>query len=210
MRQDVPMSDLMTLRRQRGWSQEALAARMQVDHTTVSKWERGLQVPPEPTQHRLAGIFDVPVVQLGFARGPVADGQSPELAGTWHAIWQTRVEGEENINSEVVEARQGRRDTVVLENRERSPENPIGSFLWRAECRLYDGRYLMGAYVAREPNIRSKGTLYYVLHAWSTFMLGRWAGVSYDSEMATGLSVLARDAAVARARIDAQMAAEKS
>lgn len=205
------VNDLATLRKRRGWSQEALATRMQVDHTTVSKWERGLQVPPEQTRHRLAGVFDVPVVQLGFAEGEVDVGDgSLKLAGLWHAIWQTRVEGEESLDTEVVDVRQRRRDVLTLENRERSPENRIGGFLWRGECRVYDGHYLMGTYVAREPNIRSKGTLYYVLHASGTFMLGRWAGVNYDSEMATGLSVLARDADVARSKAEAQMALERA
>jgi transcriptional regulator with XRE-family HTH domain len=183
---------------------------VRVDHTTVSKWERGLQVPPPETQHRLAGVLDVAVVQLGFTEGDVvANDQGLRLTGTWHAIWQTRVEGEESLDTEIVDIRQGRHHVLIMENQERSPENPIGSFLWRAECRVYDGHYLMGTYAAREPNIRSKGTLYFALHASGTFMLGRWAGVNYDSEMATGLSVLARDAQVARAKLEAQVAAER-
>lgn len=158
-------------------------------------------------------VFDVPLMQLGFGE-PAAEGEivlndrGLNLAGTWQAIWQTRVEGEENINTEVVDLRRGRRDTLILENRERSRENEAGGYLWRAECRVHDGQYVMGTYVAREPNVRSKGTLYYILHASGSYMLGRWAGVSYDSEMATGLSVLARDAALARAKLDAQMAVE--
>lgn len=39
----------------------------------------------------------------------------------------------------------------------------------------------MGSYVAREPSVRSKGTLYYSLYASGTYMVGRWVGVNYDS-----------------------------
>lgn len=213
------MHPLATLRRERGWSQQALATRMAVDPTTVSKWECGHQVPPPATQYRLAGVLEVSVTSLGFA-GREADDLSLlegdathvlrsrgglRIAGVWHAIWETQVEQTANINTEVVDLRQGGRATVTLANREPSPENEVGGYLWTAECRLYDGLYLMGSYVARDPNVRSKGTLYYYLHASGTYWLGRWVGVNYDNELATGLTVLARDKDVARSRFTREL-----
>lgn len=200
------VTGLATLRRERGLSQLALAGHMDVDHTTVSNWERGIQVPTDATQHRLAGVLGVQVAQLGLdgalAEGEVVvKGRGLRLDGVWHAIWETSFDRQRSLDTEVVDLRQGRRDTIVLQNRERAPENPHGGYLWRAECKIYDGQYLMGVYVAREPNVRSKGTIYLALHASGSYFAGRWIGVNYDSEQSTGISVLARDKAVARARM---------
>lgn len=214
------MHPLIALRKERGWSQQVLATRMAVDPTTVSKWECGHQVPAPETQHRLAGVLEVAVPHLGFtgrepgtlnpleedaARARRSRGEL-RLAGVWHAIWKTQVEQAVNINTEVVDLRHGRRGTITLANREPSPENELGGYLWTAECRLHDGLYLMGSYVARDPIVRSKGTLYYHLHASGTYWLGRWVGVNYDSELATGLTVLARDAELARSRFQGRLA----
>lgn len=62
----VAANDVGRLRRARGWSQEALAQRIPVDPSTVSRWERGLQTPDRATQERLAAMLEVRVEQLGF------------------------------------------------------------------------------------------------------------------------------------------------
>jgi len=69
------------LRRARGWSQEALAQRIPVDPSTVSRWERGLQAPDLRTRRRLAAVLEVEVERLGF--------RDEEPGPAWNA--QTKV-----------------------------------------------------------------------------------------------------------------------
>ena len=56
--------NLKTLRRQKGFTQEELAARMNVVRQTVSKWENGLSVPDAELLTRLAEVLEVPVSAL--------------------------------------------------------------------------------------------------------------------------------------------------
>ena len=63
--------NLKTLRRQKGFTQEELAARLNVVRQTVSKWEKGLSVPDAELLTRLAEVLEVPVsTLLGSARSP--------------------------------------------------------------------------------------------------------------------------------------------
>ena len=56
--------NLKTLRKQKGFSQEELAARLHVVRQTISKWEKNLSVPDADTLIRLAEILEVPVSEL--------------------------------------------------------------------------------------------------------------------------------------------------
>lgn len=56
--------NLKTLRKQKGFSQEELAARLHVVRQTISKWEKNLSVPDAGTLIRLAEILEVPVSEL--------------------------------------------------------------------------------------------------------------------------------------------------
>ena len=40
--------------------------------------------------------------------------------------------------------------------------------------------------------MRSKGTVYFVLHAHGHVMHGRWVGLSWDGPVVSGLAVMAR------------------
>jgi len=142
---------------------------------------------PDPADPLGAAAVDPP----GDANGTVS------LAGDWHALWETSAEGRLSIDSEEVTVEQRGTD-LSLENRARAPENPLGAYLWRAHCRIYDNRHILGMYVPREANVRSKGVVYLTLHTSGAFMLGRWLGCSYDDEFASGFSVIARDREVAR------------
>lgn len=51
----------------------------------------------------------------------------------------------------------------------------------------------MGTYQALDPNHRQRGVLFYNLHRSGQFMVGRWVGCNYDSDLFDGLTVLARD-----------------
>ena len=46
----------------------------------------------------------------------------------------------------------------------RGVEVADGGYLWRGQLRLWDNEILMGWYAAAEEAVRSKGTLYLVLH----------------------------------------------
>lgn len=56
--------NLKTLRKQKGFSQEELAARLHVVRQTISKWEKNLSVPDAGTLIRLAEILEVSVSEL--------------------------------------------------------------------------------------------------------------------------------------------------
>lgn len=56
--------NLKALRKQKGFSQEELAARLHVTRQTISKWEKNLSVPDAVTLIRLAEILEVSVSEL--------------------------------------------------------------------------------------------------------------------------------------------------
>lgn len=56
--------NVKTLRKQKGFSQEELAARLHVVRQTISKWEKNLSVPDADTLIRLAEILEVSVSDL--------------------------------------------------------------------------------------------------------------------------------------------------
>ena len=56
--------NLKTLRKQKGFTQEELAARLNVVRQTVSKWEKGLSVPDADMLMRLAEILETTVSTL--------------------------------------------------------------------------------------------------------------------------------------------------
>ena len=60
--------NLKTLRKNKGITQEELAARLNIVRQTASKWEKGQSVPDAEMLVKLADIFEVPVSQLLGAR----------------------------------------------------------------------------------------------------------------------------------------------
>ena len=50
----------------------------------------------------------------------------------------------------------------------------------------------MGYYAAADGNVRSKGTMYFVLHAQGEYAHGRWVGLSYDGPVVSGYAALAK------------------
>ena len=59
-------------------------------------------------------------------------------------------------------------------------------YRWRGELRLWDNELLMGWYASTDGGVRSKGTMYFVLHPHGQQMTGRWVGLSYDGNIVTG------------------------
>ena len=66
---------LKALRKQKGYSQEEVAARLNVVRQTVSKWEKGLSVPDADALVRLAELYEVTVSELLGA--PPAEEEAP-------------------------------------------------------------------------------------------------------------------------------------
>ena len=56
--------NIKTVRKQRGMTQEELAARLNVVRQTVSKWEKGLSVPDAELLKKLAEILETDVSTL--------------------------------------------------------------------------------------------------------------------------------------------------
>ena len=63
---------LYSLRRQRGMSQEDLAAAVEVTRQTVSKWETGDSTPDMERLMALAKVFDISLDALVLGREPTA------------------------------------------------------------------------------------------------------------------------------------------
>ncbi len=114
-----------------------------------------------------------------------------KLDGVWYAFWESSVQGQRIVNGEQVTVKQVR-NRLFLENVTVSLENPEGGYLWRGELEVWDNQHLLGWYVAREPNVLSKGALYLILHPSGREMSGRWVGRSYDGELIEGYGCLAR------------------
>ncbi|MCI2196450.1 MAG: helix-turn-helix domain-containing protein [Eubacterium sp.] len=61
---DMLNENIKTTRKNRGFTQEELAARLHVTRQTVSKWERGYSVPDAQLLSEMADIFNVSVSEL--------------------------------------------------------------------------------------------------------------------------------------------------
>ena len=70
---------LKTLRKQKGYSQEEAACRLNVVRQTVSKWEKGLSVPDADMLMRLAELYEITVGELlGAPSVPEAAPEFPQ------------------------------------------------------------------------------------------------------------------------------------
>ena len=70
--------NLKTLRKEKGFSQEQLAFRLNVVRQTVSKWEKGLSVPDAELLIRLADVLEVSVSDLLGTKIEVPAGEDKE------------------------------------------------------------------------------------------------------------------------------------
>src|SRR3954470_7015013 len=174
------------LRQEAGMSQAGLAAAVGINTRQINRYESGEQQPALGVAQRLAIALGVTLDELAGAPG-----DRIKLEGTWWAAWQTFNDGVEVIATQPVGLTQ-HGSTVQIEALERSTENEQGGYLWRGELRLWDGQILMGWYAAADGNVRSKGTMYFVLHAQGEYAHGRWVGLSYDGPVVSGYAALAR------------------
>lgn len=71
--------NLKTLRKNKGVTQEELAARLCVVRQTVSKWEKGYSVPDAEQLSKIADFFDVPISML--LGGQIEQESAPTYVG---------------------------------------------------------------------------------------------------------------------------------
>ncbi len=101
-------------------------------------------------------------------------------------------EGEEILKPHQIRMRQKGDDIEVIAVTRGTHEFDKGGYLWRGEFRLWDNEILMGWYVADEAAVRSKGTMYFVIHQHGLRMTGRWVGLSHDGPIITGWGAIGR------------------
>jgi transcriptional regulator with XRE-family HTH domain len=169
-----------------GMSQAQLAAIAGVDTRQIRRYESGEQQPMLSVAVAIAEALGITVGQLA--------GESTRrvvLTGDWWASWQTFKDGQEVLTMQQVRFVQ-RGDDLRVEATTRGIPVEDGGYLWRGEMRLWDNEILMGWYAADDQAIRSKGTMYLVLHPHGQSMTGRWVGLSYDGALVTGWSAMAK------------------
>lgn len=183
----VEMSEVIRGRRaDLGMSQAQLAAIAGVDTRQIRRYESGEQQPMLSVAVAIAEALGITVGQLA--------GESTRrvvLTGDWWASWQTFKDGQEVLTMQQVRFVQ-RGDDLRVEATTRGLAVEDGGYLWRGEMRLWDNEILMGWYAADDQAIRSKGTMYLVLHPHGQSMTGRWVGLSYDGALVTGWSAMAK------------------
>ncbi len=179
------MSEVIRERRTAiGMSQRDLATAAGVDVRQIRRYEAGEQQPLLSVAIAIADALGISVAELA--------GQPShriKLGGMWWASWQTSRTGTEKIASQQVEIKQeGDRMQVATITRGLPVEE--GGYHWSGELQLWDNELLMGWYAANEGSIRSKGTMYFVLHPHGLNMSGRWVGLGYDGRIMTGWAAM--------------------
>lgn len=182
------MSEVMRERRAAlSLSQAELAIAVGLDKRQIRRYELGEAQPTLPVAKALAQALGISIDELaGLGE------QRLKITGDWWAAWQTAKDGVEVHTLQPVQLIQRGQD-LEIRAIERSIEVQDGGYLWRGQLRLWDNEILMGWYAADDQAVRSKGTLYLVLHQHGQRMEGRWVGLSYDGPIETGRASLARN-----------------
>lgn len=177
-------------------SQSDLAAQVGTDGRQIRRYEAGETQPTLPVAKAIARALGISLDELAGG-----DSHRVELSGTWWSSWQTFKDGQEVITSQEVRMRQqaDRIDVDALSRGTVTVEE--GGYLWRGELRLWDNEILMGWYAADDGAVRSKGTMYFVVHPHGEQMVGRWVGLSYDGKVVTGWAAMTHDEEQARALV---------
>jgi transcriptional regulator with XRE-family HTH domain len=170
-----------------GMSQTELAKAADINLRQVRRYESDEQQPAIGVAVRLAHALGITIGELAGETSPL-----PQLTGEWWAAWQTYIGGDETITTQPV-AIQQTGATLQIKALALAEQEHTGDYLWRGELRLWGTDTLMGWYVATDENVRSKGTMFFVLHTQGDHAIGRWVGTSYDGPVITGAAALARD-----------------
>ncbi|REF36876.1 helix-turn-helix transcriptional regulator [Thermasporomyces composti] len=191
------MSEVMRRRRaELGMSQSELAAAVGVDPRQIRRYESGEQQPVLSVAVAIANALDI---SLGELAGIPSHRVS--LSGEWYACWQSFRNGVEDLRVQKVRFRQ-HGEFIQVEALTRGTAAEKGGYLWRGELRLWDNEILMGWYAANDGSVRSKGTMYFVMHPHGINMTGRWVGLSYDGKIVTGWGSMAKSDEEARRLVE--------
>jgi transcriptional regulator with XRE-family HTH domain len=189
----MEMSEVLKRRRNDlGMSQADLAAAAGVDARQIRRYESGEQQPLLGVAVAIASALKISVGELAGSPG-----HQVSLGGEWWASWQTFKDAEEIITAQKVQIRQDG-EYLQVETTTRGISVAEGGYHWKGELRLWDNEILMGWYAAADNSVRSKGTMYFVLHPHGQEMIGRWVGLSHDGKIITGRGTMAREEAEAR------------
>jgi transcriptional regulator with XRE-family HTH domain len=169
-----------------GLSQTDLAKACDVNLRQIRRYENDEQQPALGVAMRLADALGITIGELAGEAVP-----GPRLTGTWWAAWQTYVDVNEKVTTQTVDLHQSGTN-IQIKALQLSEESHEGDYLWRGELRLWGADTLMGWYVATDDNVRSKGTMFFILHTQGGHAEGRWVGTSYDGPVVTGWCALAR------------------
>jgi len=181
------MSEVIRQRRTAlAMSQADLAAAVGLDKRQIRRYEAGEAQPTLPVAKAIANTLGVSLDELAGETE-----QRLKITGDWWAGWQTWKDGQEVHTSQPIQIRQrgAELDIAALDRGITAEE---GGYLWRGQLRLWDNEILMGWYAADDEAVRSKGTLYLVIHPHGHQIHGRWTGLSYDGPVQTGWSAIAR------------------
>jgi transcriptional regulator with XRE-family HTH domain len=166
-------------------SQSDLAAKVGVDKRQIRRYESGETQPTLPIARAIARALGVSIDELAGE-----ETHRVNLTGQWWASWQTTRSGIEKIATQEVEIKQ-EGSTLHIATLTRGLSVEEGGYHWSGELRLWDNEILMGWYASNDGSIRSKGTMYFVVHPHGLNMSGRWVGLGYDDQIMTGFSSMA-------------------
>lgn len=166
-------------------SQTELAEAAGVDKRQIRRYEAGEQQPVLSVAVAIANALKISVGELAGIPSHRID-----LTGDWWASWQTFKDQDEVVTLQEVRFRQ-QAELINVETITRGLALDEGGYHWRGELRLWDNEILMGWYAALDGGVRSKGTMYFVLHPHGQKMSGRWVGLSYDGKIVTGWGAMA-------------------
>jgi hypothetical protein len=159
-----------------------------VDKRQIRRYEAGEQQPVLSVGVAIANALKISVGDLAGIPSHRID-----LSGDWWASWQTFKDGEEVMTLQEVRFHQ-QGELIDVKTVTRGIEVPDGGYHRRGELRLWDSEILMGWYAATDTSVRSKGTMYFVLHPHGQRIYGKWVGMSHDGKTVTGWGGMARDA----------------
>jgi transcriptional regulator with XRE-family HTH domain len=175
-----------------GMSQADLGVMVGVDKRQIRRYEAGDTQPSLQVALAIARVLRITVDELaGMPSHRVT------LSGDWWASWQTFKEGVEVITAQEVRLNQ-QGDLIDVRTTTRGISIDEGGYHWQGELRLWDNEILMGWYAANDGSVRSKGTMYFVLHPHGISMTGRWVGLSYDGKIVTGWGAMGKSEETAR------------
>ena len=168
-------------------SQADLAAAVGLDKRQIRRYEAG---EAQPTLVVAKAIADALQISLDELAGETE--QRLQITGDWWAGWQTWKDGAPVYTSQPIQIRQRGTDLDIVALDRGNVSADEGGYLWRGQLRLWDNEILMGWYAADDQAVRSKGTLYLVIHPHGHQMRGRWVGLSYDGPIQTGWAAITR------------------